>query len=361
MSASPEAATQGPLPATAAELAARIRSGARPESAFAPSRALANAHAQTLYAAFGRWTRGPVLARQRLELPDGDFLDVDVARPAKPAAGEPWALVLHGLEGSSEAPYARGLARSLLARGVEACLLNYRGCSGEENRLPRGYHMGETADVRFALERLLATRAGRPCAVVGFSCGANLTMKLLGELGDEGPRELVAGVAVSPPFELVATSRHLDLPRCYAYRTWLVRSLRRKALAKIAKFPGLADARAIARATTFTEFDREYTARIHGFRDEVDYWERSSGSRYLAGVRRDLLLISALDDPFFPRGYVPHEQVAANPRLTLLAPERGGHVGFVAGSPLAPTWWAEERAAGFVLPRLVGAAASPRG
>jgi predicted alpha/beta-fold hydrolase len=292
------------------------------------------------------------VTRQRIELLDGDFLDLDVARPDEAAEGLPWALVLHGLEGSSEAPYVRGVARALLARGVEACILNYRNCSDQENRLARSYHMGETADVRFAIDKLSESRRGRPFGLVGFSAGANLVTKLLGELGDDAPPELKAGVAVSPPYDLGRASRHLDGPGCFVYRKWLLDSLRGKALKKLARFPDAADAKAVAGARTFELYDRHFTAPVHGFRDERDYWERCSGERFLGRVKRDLLLVSALDDPFFPRGYVPLATIAANPRLRLVATDHGGHVGFVGGSVVSPTFWAEERAVEFLVPRL---------
>lgn len=313
---------------------------------------LANPHAQTIFAALLRWQGGPRVRRERMELADGDFLDVDVATPAAPARGAPWVLVLHGLEGSSSAPYVRGLARGLVGYGIEACLLNFRGCSGVPNRLPRSYHSGESADVREALGLLAAQRPGRPFGLAGFSIGANILMKMLGEDGDRAPAALAAAVGLSPPFDLEASALHLDQPRGFVYRMHLLLSLRAKALAKIAHFPGLADERAVRRAWTFQAFDEVYTARLHGFDGALDYWRRCSGARYLGSIARELLLIASDDDPFFPAGYVPREALAANPRVRLQVAPHGGHVGFVAGSPLAPRYWAEERALEHLVQRL---------
>lgn len=307
---------------------------------FVPARFLGNTHAQTIFANLFRKT-GPLASyRQRIDLADGDFVDVDVAPGASPEA--PWVLVLHGLEGSSQAPYVRGLARALVARGFEACLMNYRGCSGEHNRLPRSYHSGETADVLAVFEHLARSRQGRPCALVGFSIGANLSMKLLGEMGPAAPPFEVA-IAVSPPFELEACARHLDLRSSLVYRERLLFTLRKKALAKIERHPGVADPKAVKRARTFFAFDEHFTARIHGFENAVDYWSRSSGGRYLDRVERDLVIITSSDDPFFPRGYCPEENIRKNPRLELVLAPGGGHVGFVSGTPLAPRFWAEEQ------------------
>jgi hypothetical protein len=203
------------------------------------------------------------------------------------------------------------------------------------------------------MSQLRAERAGRPFAIAGFSIGANMLMKLLGEDGDRAPPELVTSVGISPPFDLEASARHLDGPRGLLYRAYLLVKLRAKALARIALFPRMADAFAVRTAFTFAAFDDAYTAPVHGFSSAVDYWRRSSGGRFLDAIRRDLLLISADDDPFFPPGHVPREAIARNPRVQLELVPRGGHVGFVAGSPLSPRFWAEERA----LDHLAGALA----
>lgn len=335
---------------------------------FEPAIALGNRHVQTIYAALVRplllWREGLqgeiVPARTRIETPDGDFIDVDVVRPAAAAAGAPWVLVLHGLEGSSRSSYVRGIARALVARGIEACLLNYRGCSGEPNRLARSYHSGETEDVRTALRALGSERAGRPLGIVGFSAGANILMKLLGEDPGRAPAELRSAVAVSPPFDLARGARHLDRPAATAYREHLLASLRAKALAKIERFPTVASADVVRSARTFEAFDEAFTAPIHGFRGAEEYWERCSGGRYVAGIAHSLLVIAAEDDPFFPPGYIPQAALAANPHIATAISPAGGHVAFVAGSPLAPRFWAEERAASH-LARALGAAASPVG
>jgi predicted alpha/beta-fold hydrolase len=307
---------------------------------FQAARFLGNAHAQTIFANLLRRTGPLSFYRERLELADGDFLDIDIA-PAASRPDAPWVLVLHGLEGSSQAPYARGLARALVASGIEACLINYRGCSGEPNRLARSYHSGETADVLAAWKHLAATRAGRPCGLVGFSIGANLTMKLLGELGPDAPPFELA-VAISPPFDLEKCAIHLDRPSGIVYRERLLYTLRQKALEKIARFPGAADVAAVKGARTFHAFDAAYTAPLHGFAGVLDYWEKSSGGRYLAGIERDLVIIAANDDPFFPAGYCKTD--CGNPRIEVVLAPGGGHVGFVSGSALAPRFWAEELA-----------------
>jgi predicted alpha/beta-fold hydrolase len=288
----------------------------------------------------------PHLQRQRIELADGDFVDVDIAGPDTPGPGDrPWTLVLHGLEGSSRSSYVRGMTAALVAAGCEACIVNYRGCSGEPNRLARAYHAGETEDVLAVLERLGAERPGRPFAVVGFSIGGNILMKLLGEDPGRVPAGLVAAAAISPPFDLERCAQHLDRRSRTAavYRGQLLRTLRRKAVAKLARFPRCVAAtpKQLRAAHTFALFDELYTAPVHGFENARDYWQRSSGVRYLPSVRHPLLIVTAQDDPFFPRDYVPRDVVAANACLELVLTEHGGHCGFVGGSLRSPTFWAE--------------------
>jgi predicted alpha/beta-fold hydrolase len=168
-------------------------------------------------------------------------------------------------------------------------------------------------------------------------------MKLLGEQGGAAPTGLVAAAAISPPFELEPTARHLDRPRSFFYRSYLLRTLRAKALEKIARFPEIARLEpGVREARIFAEFDEAFTAPVHGFADARDYWTRCSGARFVATIARPLCIVASLDDPFFPEGYVPVGAVARNPLVDLVLAPRGGHVGFVAGSPLAPRFWADE-------------------
>ena len=320
---------------------------------FRPAPWLAGAHVQTVLGATLR--RGGALAearRQRIELDDGDFIDVDVAAPRRGAPVGGWVLVLHGLAGSSRSPAVVGMAAALLAAGHEVCLMNYRGCSGEPNRLPRAYHAGETDDVLSVLQRLAADRPGRPCGAVGFSIGANMLMRLVGENADRVPAGLVATVAISPPFDLARCAAFLDRPfRVRSlYRRQLIRALRDRALATLARFPGCVAATPaeLRAARTFAAFDDLYTAPLHGFRDAADYWHRASGGRCLARIERPMLIVSAADDPFYPPDHVPRAAIAANPGLELALSARGGHCGFIGGPAWAPGSWAERAAACFL-------------
>lgn len=315
---------------------------------FRPAPLLAHPDAQTIYASLWRPRPGPPVARERWELPDGDFLDLDRTTGLPPEA--PLAVLCHGLEGSSAASYVRGLALALARRGVASLALNFRTCGGEPNRLARTYHSGETGDLAHVVERLAAERPGRPLVVAGFSLGGNVVVKYLGERGDALPAPLRGGAAISVPFDLAASSRRLDGPGrvMWIYRERFIRRLRRKAAAKAAAHPGTFDAAAAARATTFAEFDELMTAPLHGFASRHDYYARCSSGPFLPGVRRPLLALSAADDPMVPAEALPVRAAAANPAVRLVVTAQGGHTAFVDGWPVRPGFWAERTAADYL-------------
>ncbi len=308
---------------------------------------------------YGRVVRRPPrqpIRRERWELADGDFLDLDFLEADSPAA--PLVIVLHGLEGSSQASYVRGLTATARAAGLATCALNFRGCSGTLNRLPRFYHSGETGDLAALVDRLVSEQPGRPLGLVGFSLGGNVVAKYLGERGDDMPFEVRAASVVSVPFDLAACARALDGPGVQAriYRGLFIRSLKAKARAKAAalgpRFPKEVDAARAARARTFAEIDGWFTAPLHGFASAEDYWQRCSSGPLLGGVRRPLLALSAHDDPFVPGESLPVSVARGNPLVQLQVTAQGGHLAFVNGPPWAPGRWAERTAVEFLRERL---------
>jgi predicted alpha/beta-fold hydrolase len=322
-------------------------SATRP-GAFRPAPLLGHPDAQTIFANLWRPRPGPPVERERWELPDGDFLDLARATGLPPDA--PVAVLCHGLEGSSAAPYVRGLARALHRRGVAALCLDFRSCGPELNRLPRTYHSGETTDLAYLVDRLAAERPGRPVVVAGFSLGGNVVVKYLGERGDRLPAALRGGAAVSVPFDLAASGRALDGPGplTWIYRQRFLRRLVRKALAKARQHPGRYDPAAVARATTFAQFDELVTAPVHNFASRDDYYARSSSGQFVSGVRRPLLLLSAADDPMVPAASHPVAAARGNPAVTFEVTDRGGHTAFVDGSLLRPGFWGERVVADYL-------------
>ena len=308
-------------------------------------------HLQTLWGPLLRGWRRPPLRRERLETPDGDFVDLDWLRDAP--EGAPRLLILHGLEGSSSSHYARGLLQGARRLGWAAAVLHFRSCSGEVNRLPRLYHSGETADLDWVIGRLRERRAGR-LGLVGVSLGGNVALKWLGERGDGAPPEVAAAAAISTPFDLATCARVLDRGFNRAvYTASFLRTMKAKIRAKAHLYDGRLDTAAALRARTFAEYDRFFTAPLNGFADERDYWTRASSGPYLEAIRRPTLLINALNDPFMPGASLPTAAVERSRWLEAAFVPQGGHVGFLDG-PLGGSSWAERRALAFLRRHLLG-------
>jgi predicted alpha/beta-fold hydrolase len=314
---------------------------------FTPPSWARNPHAQTLGARVLRSDEKPALTRERWELRDGDFLDVDLG--PDPGPGAPLALVLHGLEGSSRRRYVLSAGRELLARGVRPVALNFRGCSGELNRRPRFYHSGETGDPAFVLEKLRRAFPGRRVGALGFSLGGNVLLKLLGEREDGGLGLVDAAAAMSVPFDLGAGSTFLEqtvMGRLYT--RYFLRSLKAKVQGKRPALDGRIDVTTTFRARTLREFDDVATAKLHGFRDAEDYYASCSSAGFVRGIRTPTLVLHSLDDPFLPAASVPRAALEENPAVTPVLTGRGGHVGFLEGSLRAPRFWGEVEAARYL-------------
>jgi predicted alpha/beta-fold hydrolase len=311
-------------------------------------------HLGTVYASVARPLPRPRFRRERWDLPDGDFLDVD--RLDGPRPGAPLLVISHGLEGNSGASYVRGLAAAAARRGLAVAAWNFRGCSGEPNRLLRQYHSGDTGDLATVVGRLADEAPGRTLLLAGFSLGGNQLVKWLGERGDDLPGAVRSAVAVSVPFDLALCAAALDGPGFWpwVYRERFLRRLRGKALRKAAQHAGRIDAAAVRRATTFAAYDGLVTAPLHGFASAEDYWTRSSAARFVGRVRRPLLLLSADDDPLVPAISLPVDAARDNPAVTMEVTSGGGHVAFVSGTPWRPVFWAEERAVDFLVRSLDG-------
>lgn len=340
----------------------RLSAAAGSAPAFRPPWWLRSAHAQTIGGKLFRPDPGVVLRRERVELPDGDFLDLDFADlPAAAPPGTdtgasraPTVLVLHGLEGSATRRYMLLTYRELLRRGLRPVGLNFRSCSGEPNRAPRFYHSGETEDLRFILRHLAGRLAGGVQGAIGFSLGGNVLLKYLGEEGDAARAGLRAAVAVSVPFDLALGADTLERgAMARVYTSYFLRSLRPKLSAKADLLRPLVDVDTGLRARTLRAFDDAITAPLHGFTDAADYYHRSSSSHYLEAIRTPTLLLQAEDDPFLPAHALPRTAAAHNPHLIPAFSQYGGHVGFIGGTPRSPRHHAEESAARFLADALL--------
>lgn len=309
-------------------------------------------HLQTLWGPLFRHWRRPPLRRERLQTPDGDFLDLDWLTGASERV--PLVLILHGLEGSSRSHYARGLLGGAARLGWRGAVLHFRSCSGEVNRLARLYHSGETADLDWVIGHLREREAAPRIGLVGVSLGGNVALKWLGERGEDAPAEVAAAVAISTPFDLAACATALDrgLNRAI-YTESFLRTMKAKIRAKAHLYDGRMDVAAALGARTFAEYDRFFTAPINGFADERDYWARASSAPYLERIRRPTLLINAVNDPFMPAEYLPTATVERSRWLEAAFVAEGGHAGFLDGT-LGRASWAERRALAFLERHLLG-------
>jgi hypothetical protein len=318
----------------------------RPEpfDGFRPAWWLRGPHPQTVWRRLFDHQAALIYRRERLDTPDGDFIDLDWHEPEGRNGDRPLVIVLHGLEGSSRSPYVPGLLREAARGGWDGVAVNFRSCSGEMNRLPRFYHSGETGDLDHIVTSLVGRHPGRPVGLVGYSLGGNVLLKWLGERGDALPEEIRTAVAVSVPFDLGAAARRIDHGISRIYGHVFLRTLKEKALRKAGLFPGLIDPKEVARIWSFAQFDDRVTAPIHHFKSAEDYWTRSSATPWLGKIRRPTHLINACDDPLLPADCLPRDEVAGSDYLSAEFSSRGGHVGFIEGAwPGAVRYWIDRR------------------
>ncbi len=304
-------------------------------------------HAQTLAARVLRSPDGPPFERERVEMSDGDFVDIDWTPDPDPEA--PIVLVLHGLEGSSQRRYVRNVCRALLRRGVRPVAMNFRGCSGEPNRSLRFYHSGETSDPGAVVALIRKRYPGRRVGAMGFSLGGNVILKMLGERPDGGAGLLDAAVAMSVPYDLAAGCDLLERSRMgRAYTQYFLRSLRTKIAGKRDQLGEVLDLAAVDAARTIRDFDEHVTAPLNDFGSASAYYGACSSAGFLSEISVPTLLLHARNDPFLPAHAIPEAIARDNARLRWVMEEAGGHVGFLEGYPWAPRFWADEASADFL-------------
>jgi uncharacterized protein len=351
---------------------------------FRPAWWLPGGDLQTVWGRLARERRRVALRRELLETPDGDELVLDHAdfpldagpsfhsAPASTRrslaadgpAGVPRLLVLHGLEGSSYSVYVQGILEAAARHGLRGTALNFRSCARDPadldrmlpNRRPRLYHSGETEDLDFVARTLAARDPEAPLLAVGVSLGGNVLLKWLGE--SAGRTAVAAAAALSTPYDLAASARHLETRRGRAYVGNFLSTLRRKAIDAAGRFPEAAERMnlpRVLRARTFREFDDAATAPLHGFAGADDYYRRSSSLFFLPRITTPTLCVSAEDDPFLGAESLARARSAASSSVAFHVTERGGHIGFVGGiNPWRPVYWAEELAVGWLMRKAGG-------
>lgn len=283
--------------------------------------------------------------RDRVELADGDFIDLDTAASGASESSETCVLALHGLEGSSAAPYMKSLARSLFPLNWDFVAMNMRGCSEELNRALRFYHSGETGDLREVLSYL--ERKYRRVLLFGFSLGGNVVLKYVGE-DPAKVHPIVAGaVAVSAPIDLEGSALKIGEKGNRLYMRRFIRMLSDKVEAKARVYPEELDASGVRDLESFSAFDGRYTAPLNGFSSAQDYWRSCSALNWLDVIAVPSLLINARNDPFLSAACFPDQGVFGRSALYSLYPDRGGHLGFPAWRKAGRAWH-EEVALGFL-------------
>jgi predicted alpha/beta-fold hydrolase len=321
---------------------------------FRPSLLWRHPHAQTVLANTLRPTNGVTFHRLRLDTQDGDFLDLDFAsvNGIQLPASAPLVLLLHGLEGSARSSYAYEAYRQLAVRGIRSVGMNFRSCSGEMNRTAQLYHAGKTDDVDLVIDWLLDHKPGIQLGLIGFSLGANLLLKYLGEKGSNAV--VRAAVAVSPPFDLGRIADNFEQGEGRFYGLRFIRHLQKKALLLSRRNGSTIDLQRILNVKSMREFDEAFTAPLHGFCDADEYYALNSSGGFVPSLRVHTLVIRALDDPMFAHD-IPHSALAANNHITLALTPHGGHVAFAEGNfPQRFRYWAERQAARYLADHLLG-------
>lgn len=279
--------------------------------------------------------------RERLELADGDFLDLDWVRHGNGRL----VVISHGLEGSSIRPYVTGAALCFSANGWDVLAWNCRSCSGEMNRLPRMYHHGATDDLACVIDHARKDGVYNTIALLGFSMGGSKSLKYLGERGDLVPEEVIGAATFSVPCNLWDSAVQLSLPGNRFYKTRFLNKLKTKIRLKSAAHPEVIDITGLDKIRDFDEFDERYTAPLHGFSSRMDFYTKATSDQFYPSLKRPALVVNALNDPMLGEKCYPYELARESDYLFLETPAVGGHVGFMERNEVFT--WAERRALAF--------------
>ena len=313
-------------------------------NAYTPGWLFRSPHINTIYPHLFRKHIKIAYDRRRLQTSDGDFIDLDNRINGSQTA----VLMLHGLEGSSSSHYIKGMTRAVEKMNYDVFVMNQRGCSGELNKKYGSYHSGKTDDLNEVIQFITEEYDYKNLILVGFSLGGNICLKYTGEKGQELDRRIKAVVAISVPCDLSESAQYLARSSNFLYMKRFMRMLKSKALKKAVRHPEskLKEAE-IKKCADFASFDEIYTAPAHGFDSAEHYWKVNSSKQFIHRIKRNTLLINALDDPFFGNLSHPVNECTNNPMMTFEQPKHGGHVGFAQWN-LSKNLWHENRTITFI-------------
>ncbi|WP_296382886.1 alpha/beta fold hydrolase [Winogradskyella sp.] len=296
----------------------------------------------TVFSGLARKINGVEQERERITLPDSDFLDLDWSFAQEKS--NKVIILLHGLEGHAQRPYITGTAKLFNDNGIDAIGVNFRGCSGEPNLLFRSYHSGATEDLDAVVKHVLTKNQYDKIYIKGISLGANMALKYVGE-GNDLPKELKAIIAVSSPCDLKGSCDQLLSLKNKPYAVRFLGHLKDKLIPKLDQFPNNISVADFNKIKTLIDFDNVYTSKAHGFRDALDYYEKASCLQFLPNIKVPSLIINALNDSFLSADCFPVKEAKHNPNLFLEMPKYGGHVGFIAKGNI---YYNEQRALDFI-------------
>ena len=302
-----------------------------------------NSHLETILPAISRKVPDVQYERERITTPDDDFLDLDWLK----GHSQELVILSHGLEGSTDRAYMKGMARAFHRRGYEVLAWNFRGCSEEINRQLRFYHSGATDDFHTVVQHALRQKSYRAVFLIGFSMGGNITLKYLGEKGKRLSPEIKKAVAFSVPLDLHAACLKISTPQNFMYSRRFLRNLKEKITRKAKVMPNLLDTNPLSGIKTLMEFDDCYTAPLHGFENALHYYHSCSAIHYLDDISIPTLVLNAWNDPFLSEECYPVHLLEHHPNVYFDYPEQGGHVGFTRFKENG-LFWSEERALEFV-------------
>lgn len=320
------------------------------ESLFKPAWWLSNAHAQTIYSSVRHPLEATVNKVEKLDLPDGDFLDLAWSTADLPDDA-PLVVILHGLGGCVNSSYVARFMQAFNQQGWRAVLMHFRGAGKELNRLPRAYHSGDTADLDFLIKTLDEREPATHKAVVGVSLGGNILLKWLGEQGSQS--RIKTAVAISVPFLLNKVANKMNIGFSRFYQTHLLNQFKDVFARKLdhLKNPP-AVLRKAANCNCFWTFDDQVTAPLYGFNNVHSYYRECSSRQYLRNIATPTLIIHALDDPFMTADVLPGEDELSD-SVVLEVSKKGGHVGFISGNnPGAPVYWLDQRIPEYIAEQL---------
>ena len=302
-----------------------------------------SADASTIYAATLRKVDLPEFKRERIEISDGDFLDLDWIYATTPEPGK-LVILLHGLAGKTDRPYMKGMARAFNNRNWDVLAMNFRGCSEELNRLFRSYHAGASDDLAELMTHVLSLKKYKKIALVGFSLGGNMLMKYLGE-NRSRPEEIIGAVGISVPCDLAGSLGAINRMRNFVYSKRFELNLKQHLFDRAQKFPDQLQKKDVANCSSLRDIDDLYTSKAHGFRDAAEYYRESSAINFLNGITTPTLIINAKNDSFLSEKCYPVSIAENSDQLYLEVPPYGGHVGFVTGTDI---YYHERRAVEFI-------------